>query len=193
MASRFKLTPSGKYPSPSLPLRNEKHEDYCQAYIIKGVKLRAYLIGFGREEAKSSRGEACRVHKRPEVLARIAYLRKKKLSVLDIDDEILQLESLRLGNYNLQDIIDPKTNAYKPISEWPEDIMRCIKSIRQTTKTVTDKGTGDKITTHVMEPVFHGKDQSIERLMKHRGMFDKDNNQKSQALYLEVGRCKDDE
>lgn len=190
MAQRFKLNSDGKMPSPSLPLRNEKHEDYCQIYIRKGEKKKAYMLAFGCQESKSVRKTACNLHARKEVQARLKYLRGEMLSFLDLDDEALLLESFRLSQYDIRELIDPETGEFRPVSDWPEDISRCLKGLKMTEKVTTDKS-GARTVSKTMEPVFHAKDNSLDRLMKHKGLFDKDNSQRQAALYLEVGRADD--
>lgn len=168
----------------SLPLDNLRHETLVRSYIKCGVKTTAYSIAYPDACDETCRNVSQKTLKLPKVAARLAYLRSEALSILDLTSDTLLMETLRIARANITDVMDGKGNILPP-SDWPEDAARAIKAVR-----ITTRGCGENKEVTV-EPIFHNKQPALDSLMKHKGLFEKDNDQRKPALYLEVTRSEE--
>jgi hypothetical protein len=168
---------------PTQPLPNEIHEKFCIGYLEKGQKVKAYRYACLSDKDKTTdRVNACQMFDLPDIQARIKYLRTKRLSILDIDDDFVLIEQARLAKFDIGKTLN-KDGTTKPIQEWGEDLTRCIQSVK-----LTPAGKGRK---EVVEVTFSRKGAALDALMKNRGLFGKNNEQLKPALYLEVGRSEE--
>jgi len=179
---------SPKVIDPTQPLPCETHEKFCIGYLEKGKKIKAYrYAGLGKQDGdeKASAGDrvnACQMFDLPDIQARLKYLRTKRLSILDIDDDFILIEQARLAKFDIGRTLN-EDGTTKPIQEWGEDLTRCIQSI----KLVKAAKDGNEI----VEVTFSRKGAALDSLMKNRGLFGKNNEQLKPALYLEVGRSEE--
>jgi len=176
-----------------------KREAYCQAYVRLDNKSEAYReAGFSTKNAtkKTINEAASRLHSNSNVLARIDQLRKKveiiaekkfnitaetMLRHLDIlrnarIDQFVKLMYERVITALVDDNGEPIYQevprvVFKPFDELTPEQLMCIESIKET--------------RYGIELKLHGKEWTIEKINKHIGFYEKDNQQKSGDLNAE--------
>lgn len=173
-----------------------KREAYCQAYVRLDNKSEAYReAGFSTKNAtkKTINEAASRLHSNSNVLARIDQLRKKveviaeKKFNITTETMLRHLDILRNARidqfvrltYERVDSGDKDDNGeiiynevprviFKPFDELTPEQLMCIESIKET--------------RYGIELKLHGKEWTIEKINKHIGFYEKDNQQKAGDL-----------
>lgn len=181
---------------------NIKQEAFCQAYIRLGEATAAYKeagYSYKNKTSKSIHESACRTLKSVKVSARIKELQNKVATIAEEKFNITAEEMLRhldiLRNARIDEYVtfvyekvqDLKLIAgeypdeyeptyheeprviFKPFDELTKEQLMCIESIK-----VNRYGE--------VELKLHGKEWSIEKINKHIGFYEKDNQQKTQVF-----------
>jgi len=176
-------------------------EAFSQAYIRIGVGSDAYKeagYSYANKSDKSIHEAACRLLKHSKVAARIKELQSTVADIAEKEFKITAEEMLRHLNILRKARIDeyveyhefevPVTTTtgtgknktvltntekrtelrIKPFDKLTEEQKMCIEGIKQT--------------KYGIELKLHGKEWSIEKINKHIGFYEKDNEQKNKVL-----------
>ena len=73
-------------------LKNEKHERFCQAYLMDLNYTKAAIAAGYSERSAASQGSA--LMKKPEILARVRELRKERMERMGLDADFVLHELL---------------------------------------------------------------------------------------------------
>lgn len=167
-----------------------KQEAFCQAYIRLGDKSAAYREAYNasRLKDKSVNELASTLSKNIKVASRIEFLQSEVAAIAEKKFNITAEEMLRhlniLRNSRIDEYVEFKTvtvNIYnkagkktstkketklmfKPFDKLTPEQLMCIESIKETRFGIEIK--------------LHGKDWTIEKINKHIGFYEKDNEQK---------------
>jgi len=167
-----------------------KQEAFCQAYIRLGDKSAAYREAYNtsRLKDKSVNELASHLSSNVKVASRIAFLQSKVAAIAEKKFNITAEEILRhlniLRNSRIDEYVEFKTVTtqmfnkagkktgtkketklvFKPFEKLTKEQLMCIESIKETRFGIEIK--------------LHGKDWTIEKINKHIGFYEKDNEQK---------------
>ena len=148
----------------------DKEEAFCQAYILIGNKSAAYREVYSTKNAKPStiNRAAIKVYQRPRVTQRVEELQKQaaERNKIELDDLIQMLSSM--ARFDIGSLYDDE-GKLKPVSQMPIEGRKMIQQIE------TIGGYTDKIKTYSRLEV-------IEKLMRHLGGYEKDNEQKGNIV-----------
>lgn len=175
-----------------------KREAYCQEYIKTGNKSDAYRASFNCSKLtdKSINELASTLSRDIKVASRIEQLQKKveiiaekkfnitaetMLRHLDIlrnarIDQFVKLMYEKVITALVDDNGEPIYTEvprviFKPFDELTPEQLMCIESIKET--------------RYGIELKLHGKEWTIEKINKHIGFYEKDNQQKAGDLNVE--------
>lgn len=161
---------------------------FISEYIESGNAVQSYLTAYGCK-LNSARAAAYPLLDRPHVAAEIDRIRKKSESVTAISAGRLLQEETRLSTSTLSDIVD-KDGDIIPLHLLTEDIQRALSGVDITDIIKSVKDLEDGITETILERKYKyrlwDKGKSIERGERHLGMFEKDNQQHSQAPVINI-------
>lgn len=79
---------------------------------------------------------------------------------------------------DLRKCFDKETGALLPPHKWPDDVARAMSSVKVVEMAGGAKGDGEDVPLYTKEVRLWDKNSAIEKLMKHLGLFEKDNEQK---------------
>ncbi|MBP1222649.1 terminase small subunit [Flavobacterium sp. 1355] len=177
-----------------------KQETFCQAYIRLGDKTAAYREAYstGNMKNETIHSKANLLSNKGNVGARIKELQSTVADIAEKEFKITAEEMLRHlnilrkarideyveyhefevpvttttgtgKNKTVQTTIEKRTELrIKPFDKLTEEQKMCIEGIKQT--------------KYGIELKLHGKEWSIEKINKHIGFYEKDNEQKNKVL-----------
>lgn len=162
---------------------NIKQEAFCQAYIKTNDATDSYKkagYSYKSKATKSIHEAACRMLKSSKIAARIEELKLKIAGIAENKFEITHTEILNhlniLRNSRIDEYVEIKKNklVFKDFDKLTKEQLMCIESIKQ------DKNGN-------IELKLHGKDWTIDKINKHIGFYEKNNEQKQPVLNLSDG------
>jgi phage terminase small subunit len=181
-----------------------KQEAFCQAYVRLGDKSAAYREAYNcsRLKDKSIHELACKLSTNVKVTARIEELQAKVSKIAEKKFNITATEMLRHLNILRQSRIDEYVEYYEFDVTKTETTGTGKNKVTSTTterKTEIRFKTFDKLTPEQLmciesikqnrygeiELKLHGKEWTIEKINKHIGFYEKDNEQKNSILSAE--------
>jgi len=169
----------------------KKQELFCKEYVKHDDKSKAYRIAYSAKNMKAEtiHARACELSKNSKVAVRIAELQKvtadvaKKHFQIDSKEILGHLNILRNAridqfvNYAETELKDEDGNIkkfmqlqFKPFDQLTEEQLMCIKSVKNG--------------RYGIEMEIHGVDWTIEKIAKHIGFYEKDNNQKKAPAFV---------
>ncbi len=162
-----------------------KQEAFCQAYIRTGDKSAAYREAYSSERMKpeSIHVRACKLSNETKISTRIAELRAEIIERNKITIDELVSEMAGMVRFDIADIYDENGNL-KSIHDIPRHARMSIAGI----ETLEEFGfsEGERILVgHTKKIKLLSKLDAVEKLMKHLGGYEKDNNQKANILIPE--------
>jgi len=173
-----------------------KQEAFCQAYIRLGDKSAAYREAYSTSKLKdksinelaSTLSRGIKVASRiKELQSKVAIIADKKFNInaetilrhLDIlrnarIDQFVSFVYEKVETKKTDDngeiiFIEVPRMIFKPFEELTEEQLMCIESIKQNRY-------GE------IELKLHGKEWTIEKINKHIGFYEIDNNQKNKVM-----------
>lgn len=177
-----------------------KQEAFCQAYIRLGDKSAAYREAYSSSKMKNEtiNSKACLLSDKDNVRARIKELQSVVAEIAEKEFKITSEEMLRHLNILRKARIDEFVEYYEyevPITTTSGTGKNKIVSTTIENRTELRLKTFDKLsedqkmciegikqTKYGIEIKLHGKEWSIEKINKHIGFYEKDNEQKTKVL-----------
>lgn len=149
----------------------ENHKRFADKYFeTLNAKDSAIFAGFSVDTAKQ---QGWQILQREEVQEYLAGLRLKSEAkhLISRDRWLSELEAV--GFSNIQDFISDGNNI-KDFSKLPEQKTKAVLSVK---KTVLEFNGGEK---HTVEFKLHDKLNALDKIGRHFGYFEKDNEQVKQ-------------
>lgn len=155
--------------------------------VAKGMSAAdAYAGAYASKGSQTARRvEGNKLLKNPTVSLRVEVLRAPAVALVQqqvtVDLTRVLFENARLGFADLRRAFDPVTGELKKPSEWDDDMAAAISSVK-VRKLFGDGKDGVGEIGTVTEIKLWDKGAALDRLMKHLGGYEKDNEQKGGLL-----------
>jgi phage terminase small subunit len=153
---------------------------FAKAMIANGGNKRAAAIEAGYKPGRAADKAAERLSQDVAVVAMIEASRNRALSAADVTvDRVLQ-EAARLALFDVRKLFNPDGTLKNP-SQLDDDAAAVVAQLDVMEEFV---GAGkDRVQIGFTKKVkLFDKNSALEKLMKHLGMYEKDNKQKADAL-----------
>lgn len=167
---------------------NDRRETFCREYLVDFNGTRAAVAaGYSK---RSARQQASRMLTEPNIQARLDELRKERAERLEITGDQVLREFARVGFSDIRQVVtwegdgDETRVSLTPSGDIPLDAARALSGVKVKRQRRIDEG-GVTIETIDFDIRLHSKDQALQALARHLGLFEKDNNQKDRSL-LEI-------
>lgn len=177
----------------------KKQEIFCKEYVKQDDASAAYRISYSTSKMKDAtvNNNAYKLLQRNDIATRVKEL---KAIAAEIAEKEFKIDSRELLGYlnilrksridQYVDFVDIKVSIglhpesgeevfkhervlqFKPFEDLSEEQLMCIESIKDTRNGIELK--------------LHGKDWTVEKIAKHIGFYEKDNNQKKPDNNLEI-------
>jgi len=185
-----KVAKKKKTTSATLHPIEPKEERFCQEFIVDNNSTQAALraeYGGKNKNAKVASVQAARLLAKDRVRDKIAELKKAQFKRLEIESDTLLKEALRIATADVG-LAFNLDGTLKAIDDIPEDLRRAISGFEVIeTFDIRPGGNVKEWTGYLKKVKFWSKDSNIETLMKHKGLFERDNKQKNEALTSLLG------
>lgn len=155
-----------------------KKEVFCAEYIIDFNGSQA-AIRAGYSE-RSSRVIAHEMLSDPMVSERVQQLIAERSQRTEITADRVLREVARIGLSDVRRLFT-KTGTMKPIHELDDDTAAAVASV-EVMEEFSGRGEDRVLVGHVKKIKLWDKNSAAEKLMKHLGLFEKDNAQGADAL-----------
>jgi phage terminase small subunit len=156
------------------PLHPRK-EAFCREYIIDFNAFQA-AIRAGYSE-KSARHTGCMMLQEPAIIERVQQLVAERMQRAEITaDRVLQ-EVARVALSDVRRLFTA-SGTLKPLNELDDDTAASVASV-EVLEEYAGTGRERVVVGHTKKIKFWDKNAGLEKLMKHLGMFVKDNEQQN--------------
>ncbi len=164
---------------------NQREENYTQ-YLFEGLSQRkAYRKAFpGSVKWKDGTVDvrASQVASKDKIIIRLTELRAEADERSQVTHEMITEELRKIAFFDIGELFDDNGNL-KDVHDMSITARKTISSIKVRKEFV---GSGeDKEVHYITEVKLNGKDQSIDKLSKHVGYYEKDNNQRKSDITFE--------
>ena len=151
---------------------------FCDEYVIDRNGTRAYKAAYKNVKKDHTAAElASRMLRNDKVKALIDKKLKKTSTKLEITAERVVLEMARLAFFDPRKLFDESWNLL-PLSEIDDDTAACIGGVDiAALKSVKNE---DDYQETIKKLKIWDKNASLDKLSKHFGIFEKDNQQKNE-------------
>lgn len=148
---------------------NERHERFCQEYMID---LNATQAALRAGYAENSAGQqAFALLKNHEIQARLTELKAEREKRTQISADNVVRELARLGFSDIRKLLTDK-DQLRPISSLDDDTAAAISSFEVVTKPGAEVDEdGNRTVEYVHKIKMWDKNSALEKLAKHLNMF----------------------
>lgn len=156
-------------------------EAFVSAFIKDGNASAAYRHAFPQSKKwrdKTVHEHASRLLATGKVQARVTEIRQKLAAATEVDLERVVKEAAIIALSDPLIAITDENGNVKPIHEWPEMARRAVSSI-EVLEEFEGNGKDRKFIGYTKKVKFWDKNAGLEKLMKHFGGYEKDNEQKN--------------
>lgn len=156
-----------------------KQLQFCQEYVIDlNATQAAIRSGYSEKTAASIGAENLR---KPQIKTEISHLQEQKAKRTQITADRVIVELAKVGFSNIQDYVNGG-NIFIDAKELDSDKAAAIESI-QVTETVWSEGTKTAVKFKL-----HDKIAALEKIGRHLGIFEKDNEQQRDVIKVRIGK-----
>lgn len=155
-----------------------EHELFCLEYIKDFNGSRAYKAVY-KCKAKTAVVSASKLLTKVNIQNRLAKLIEKRAERVEISVDRVLEEAKRIAFADVQDAFNSE-GGLKDLKDWPEDLRRGVSSF-EVEELFEGRGEQREQIGVLKKVKFWSKDKQIENLMRHLGMFEKDNKQAAEA------------
>lgn len=152
-----------------------KQEKFCLAYIEANNASDAYRAVYSAAKMKEEAiwVEASKLLSNPKVSLRIQELRVAIAEKTIITEARVIEEAARIGLLDPAKMVD-ESGALLPLHKMPPEVRAAISSIK-----VSEEKVDGVVIGVIKEVKLWDKNSALEKIMKHLGMFERDNKQKA--------------
>ena len=161
----------------------EKQEKYCQAYVITGNQATAYRMAYDAEAMNQNTVyvKASELHSSGNISVRIKQIQKEAYERNKITiDELIQTMA-GMVRFDISDLYN-ENGSLKSIHDMPKEARQMISELTSFDEFENDGAGGKILVGYTKKVKTIDKLQAIEKLMKHLGGYEVDNNQKSKMV-----------
>lgn len=161
----------------------ERQEKFCLAYIETGNGSEAYRRSYsaGKMKPETISKRAYELLENRIIAGRIDALRQAAAEKAVITSaEVLQIAA-NMVRADLRKLYNTD-GSLKPPSEWPDDMIHALASVRTTEH--TEQSGDDTKVVYTRDVKLADRNAAVDRLFKHFGLFEKDNAQAGNAIAL---------
>lgn len=159
---------------------NPKQQQFVAEYLVDlNATQAAIRAGYSPKTAGVQGFDLLR---KPEIAAAIESLRNEHAKNTGLTVERVLTEAMRLAFFDIRKLTDAEGNPI-PINQLDDDTAAAIQGLELATERSRDEdGSG----TLVRKYKIADKNAALERLFKHLGLFQKDNDQNNPAKALQA-------
>ena len=159
---------------------NPKQQQFVAEYLVDlNATQAAIRAGYS---PKTAGVQGFDLLKKPEIAAAIESLRNEHAKNTGLTVERVLTEAMRLAFFDIRKLTDAEGNPI-PINQLDDDTAAAIQGLELATERSRDEdGSG----TVVRKYKLADKNAALERLFKHLGLFQKDNDQNNPAKALQA-------
>lgn len=159
---------------------NPKQQQFVAEYLVDlNATQAAIRAGYS---PKTAGVQGFDLLKKPEIAAAIESLRNEHAKNTGLTVERVLTEAMRLAFFDIRKLADAEGNPI-PINQLDDDTAAAIQGLELATERSRDEdGSG----TVVRKYKIADKNAALERLFKHLGLFQKDNDQNNPAKALQA-------
>lgn len=159
---------------------NPKQERFVAEYLVDlNATQAAIRAGYS---PKTAGVQAFDLLKKPEIAAALERQRNEHAKNTGLTVERVLTEAMRLAFFDIRKLTDAEGNPI-PINQLDDDTVAAIQGLELATERSRDEdGSG----TVVRKYKLADKNAALERLFKHLGLFQKDNDQNNPAKALQA-------
>lgn len=159
---------------------NPKQQQFVVEYLVDlNATQAAIRAGYS---PKTAGVQGFDLLKKPEIAAAIESLRNEHAKNTGLTVERVLTEAMRLAFFDIRKLTDAEGNPI-PINQLDDDTAAAIQGLELATERSRDEdGSG----TVVRKYKLADKNAALERLFKHLGLFQKDNDQNNPAKALQA-------
>lgn len=144
-------------------LKNEKHERFCQAYLITLNRTEAAKIAGYSERSAGTQGYE--LMKKPEILARVRELRKERMERMGLDADFVlhELIDTYVKCKNPTPVLtrNPKTGKYEECGVYQFDSKGALKALEQIERHLSTRGLSDPEKNNLLQQIVAGTSEDI--------------------------------
>ena len=160
-------------------------EKFAKAYVLTGNASAAYRLSYPKSlkwKEEVVHQAASRMRNNNKVSARIKELQDEVKEKFDISAERLLLEQSGIALFDFRKLFDGDGRLINPV-DMPEDVAAVVSSVKVSrVKRLPDDPTDDEI----VEIKLWNKNNSIDSLFKHKGLYEKNNVQGAAQFTLVI-------
>ena len=159
---------------------NPKQQQFVAEYLVDlNATQAAIRAGYSPKTAGVQGFDLLR---KPEIAAAIESLRNEHAKNTGLTVERVLTEAMRLAFFDIRKLTDAEGNPI-PINQLDDDTAAAIQGLELATERSRDE---DGLGTLVRKYKIADKNAALERLFKHLGLFQKDNDQNNPAKALQA-------
>ena len=159
---------------------NPKQERFVAEYLVDlNATQAAIRAGYS---PKTAGVQAFDLLKKPEIAAALERQRNQHAKNTGLTVERVLTEAMRLAFFDIRRLTDAEGNPI-PINQLDDDTAAAIQGLELATERSRDE---DGSVTMVRKYKLADKNAALERLFKHLGLFQKDNDQNNPAKALQA-------
>lgn len=156
-------------------------DKFAQEYVLTGNASEAYRRAYPNSlkwSSESVNQVASRMLKKVNVQSRVQELQTRVLEKFDISAERLLLEQSRIALFDFRKLFTPDGRLINPV-DMPDDVAAVVSSVKvsRVKRNLEDEGVED-----IVEMKLWNKNNSIDSLFKHVGLYEKHNAQRKMDL-----------
>lgn len=145
-------------------LKNEKHERFCQAYLIELNYTKAAVSAGYSERSAASQGSA--LMKNHEILARVRELRKERMQRMGLDSDFVLHELidtyLKCKNPTPVLMRNEKTGRYEECGVYQFDSKGALKALGQIERHLNVRGLSDPEKNNLLQQLIAGTGEDVD-------------------------------
>ena len=150
-------------------------EKFAQEYVLTGVAAEAYRKAYPKSlkwKDNSVYTQSSLLMANIEVSQRVKELQNGLQEKYDISADRLLLERSRIALFDFRKLFDEDGKLIAP-QDFPDEVAAAVSSVK-----VSMYKRGDDMEEVITEVKLWNKDASLDSLMKHKGLYEKDNKQR---------------
>lgn len=142
------------------PLKNAKHELFCQHYIVHFNAHKAYIEA-GFKDTIAARTAASKLLAKDNIQRRIQFLTQQRIKTVKINADYVLKRLVEIDELDVADLFDDEFNM-KPISKWSKAWRTSLSAMD-----IQKIKSGEDIETVISKIKMPDKVKNLELLGKH--------------------------